>query len=294
MIFMPDQPIKKRGALQRLPFFFRRGFVICPDPTDLRSLSREAAVVRRYTRMWKEFLSAAASLLCALAALSSAKAQAPLNWAQNVPGNSKPIVLYADDVTSWSEKGSRIFLLKGKVWIEHGVVQIQVPQCTIWVDEAKRRLSGIYHVDVYADGEVSLQDGPNAYAGLKGHIELNTRGEIHLKAYRGKVVQAPAPADGVFLRAVAMKYNLAEEAAKTRAAVSPTIQPVVASQRTAMPPAPVAGPSTTYIPLSGPMLPTPPPQPRPAAGGQDQTLPALPARTNTAPSPGQAQLGLPQ
>jgi hypothetical protein len=244
--------------------------------------------------MWKQCLSAAASLVCALLSFSSATAQAPLNWAQNVPGNSKPIILYSDDVTSWSEKGNRIFLLKGKVWIEHGVVQIQVPQCTIWVDEAKRRLSGIYHVDVYADGEVSLQDGPNATAGVGGHMELNTRGEIHLKAYRAKVVQAPAPADAVFLRAVAMRYNLAEHAAKTRAATPTTIQPVAASQRGVAPPLSVAGPSTSYTPLMGPLLPSLPPQQRPAGAGQDLTLPALPARTNPMPAPGQAQLGLPQ
>jgi len=105
-----------------------------------------------------------------------AAAQAPLNWSQNLPGNSKPIILYADDITSWSEKGSRVFLLKGRVWIEHGVVQIQVPQCTIWLDEAQKQRSGIYHVDVFADGEISLHDGPNSFTGLKGHLELNTRG----------------------------------------------------------------------------------------------------------------------
>ena len=249
---------------------------------------------RRCTGRWKQSLSVAASLVIGLLSSSSALAQAPLNWAQNIPGNSKPVFLYADEVTSWSEKGSRIFLLKGKVWIEHGIVQIQVPQCTIWVDETKRRHSGIYHVDVYADGEVSLQDGPNAYSGLKGHIELNTRGEIHLKAYRSKVVQAPAPADAVFLRAVAMKYSLAEEAAKTRAAVPPTIQPVAASQKITAPPPPVAGPPTTYAPPTGPVLPKQPPSPRPASGGQDLTLPALPARANTMPTSSPAQIGLPQ
>ncbi len=249
-------------------------------------------MVRRCTGRWNEFLSVAASLLVGLLSYSSARAQAPLNWAQNVPGNSKPIFLYADDVTSWSEKGSRVFLLKGKVWIEHGVVQIQVPQCTIWVDEAKRRHSGIYHVDVYVDGDIQLQDGPNAYTGLKGHIELNTRGEIHLKAYRGKVVQAPAPADAVFLRAVAMKYNLAAEAAKAQPA-APTIQPVAASQRAVAVPPPVAGPSSTYAPITRPVLPSPPP-PSQSSGGQAITLPALPATVNPARSPAQAQLGAPQ
>jgi hypothetical protein len=239
-------------------------------------------VVRRCTSR-TESLSVAASLVIALLGVYPVAAQAPLNWAQNVPGNSKPIILYADDVTTWSEKGSRIFLLKGAVWIEHGLVQIQVPQCTIWVDEAKRQQSGIYHVDVFADGEINLHDGPNAYSGFKGHIELNTRGEIHLKAYRGKVVQSPAPADPVFLRAVAMKYNLAEEATKTKVA-APTIQPVAARQNAVATSAAVAGPSTTFPPLP----------PRAAPAGQDLTLPALPAPANGMPAPPRAQLGLPQ
>src|SRR5689334_16716294 len=135
----------------------------------MRAFWQEAGVVRRSTRRRLESLGLAASLALALLGVAPALAQAPLNWTQNVPGNSKAIILYADDVTSWTEKGSRIFLLKGKVWIEHGVVQIQLPQCTIWVDEAKRRHTGIYHVDVYADGEIALNDGPNNYSGAKGH-----------------------------------------------------------------------------------------------------------------------------
>jgi hypothetical protein len=249
-------------------------------------------VLRRWTWRRLESWSLAASLAFALLGASPALAQAPLNWTQNVPGNSKAIILYADDITSWSEKGSRIFLLKGSVWIEHGVVQIQVPECTIWVDETKRRHTGIYHVDAYAEGEITLNDGPNSYSGVKGHIELNTRGEIRLKAYRGKVVQAPAPADSVFLRAMAMKYNLAEEAAKRKTG-APGIQPVAASQRIAASP-PVAVPSTAYTPTPIPLPPRPPAQPATTVSGPALTLPALPVAATSAPAPSKAQLGLPQ
>jgi len=245
--------------------------------------------------MISRFLGVTASLALAVLVFgpSRAPAQAPLNWSQNVPGNSKPIILYADDITSWTEKAHRVFLLKGRVWIEHGVVQIQVPQCTIWVDEGQKQRSGIYHVDVFADGEISLHDGPNSFSGQKGHIELNTRGEIHLKAYRGKVVQAPAPADPLFLRAVAMKYNLAAEAAKTAAVARPAIQPTVTAQKSAPPPAAVPAGPTDYLQVSGYL---PPPAavtaPTPAgSGAQPPTLPA-PANTKSAPSP--VQLGLPQ
>jgi hypothetical protein len=210
-----------------------------------------------------------------------------------VPGNSKPIILYADDITTWAEKGSRVFLLKGRVWIEHGVVQIQVPQATLWVDEAQRQRAGIYHVDVFPDGEVSLHDGPSSFGGTRGHIELNTRGEIHLKAYRGKVAQAPAPADPLFLRAVAMKYNLAEKATKTAVAAGPVIQPTLPSPKGMAPPPAVPAPSTGSLQLSG--YAPPPATPRPAVNPQPAaTLPPLPVQTNIRPAAPQVQLGLPQ
>jgi hypothetical protein len=253
-------------------------------------------VIGRCTRLW--ISSPGVVVVLALAAMvlgpAKAPAQAPLTWSQNVPGNSKPIILYADDITTWSEKGSRVFLLKGRVWIEHGVVQIEVPQATLWVNEAQKQRSGIYHVDIFPDGEISLHDGPTSFSGTRGHIELNTRGEIHLKAYRGKVAQAPAPADPIFLRAVAMKYNLAAEAAKTAAAAGPVIQPAIASQKGAPAPPAVPAPSTNSLQLSG-YLPPPPSTPRPAVNTQPAaTLPALPVPANPRPPTPQVQLGLPQ
>jgi hypothetical protein len=244
--------------------------------------------------MWRrKLLAVAASLALALGALSArANAQAPLEWSQNVPGNSKPIILYADDITTWTEKGSRIFLLKGRVWIEQGVVQVQMQQGTLWVDESKKQRSGIYQVDVYADGEVTLHDGPRTLPGLKGHIELNTRGEIHLRSYRGKVAQSPTPADPLFLRAVTMKYHLAEEAAKAIAKSKPAAPIQTASQKS--PPAAVA-PATNTLQVSG-YTPPPartPPAP-PTAAGQPMTLPAITPPTPPRPAAPAVQLGLPQ
>jgi hypothetical protein len=229
----------------------------------------------------------------ALALLPShAAAQAPLAWSQNVPGNSKPIVLYADDITTWTEKGSRIFLLKGRVWIEQGVVQIQMQQGTVWVDETKKQRSGIYQVDIYADGDVKLQDGPRSQAGLKGHVELNTRGEIHLRSYHGKVAQAPAPADPLFLRAVTMKYHLAEDAAKAIAKTKAPAPTQTASQKA--PPA-VVGPPANYLQVSGyTPPPAPPVPPRPSVSGPQLTPPATSPPATPRPTGPAVQLGLPQ
>ena len=43
-----------------------------------------------------------------------------IRFTHNVAGNSKPIVLHADEITTWVEEGRRIIILKGKVLVEHG------------------------------------------------------------------------------------------------------------------------------------------------------------------------------
>jgi hypothetical protein len=248
-----------------------------------------------------------------------AAAQAPLTWSQNVPGNSKPIMLYADAITTWMEQGSRVILLKGRVWIEHGIVQIQLPQGIVWVDDAKKQRTGIYQVDLFADGPVNLEDGPNSYSGLKGHIELNTRGEIRLKAYSGKVEQTPNPADPLYLRAVAAKFNLAAAAAKPAPPAPATVRPALAAAA----PAPKVVPGVPLQEVAPPpgvprsvqpvAYPPPPPVappassaaygPPPAAGAPARaaifgqpilSAPSAVPPAGPAPMPARGQLGLPE
>src|SRR5262249_56122013 len=86
--------------------------------------------------------------------------QSPLRWSRNVPGDSRPIILYADDIATWTEQGRRIFLLKGKVLVEQGVVHLHMPQGVVWVDEDHKRRTGIHLLRVYAEGDVRLEEGP--------------------------------------------------------------------------------------------------------------------------------------
>ncbi len=44
------------------------------------------------------------------------------------PGATKPVQIYADDITTWVEGPQRVFLLKGRVWIEQGVLNLRMPQ----------------------------------------------------------------------------------------------------------------------------------------------------------------------
>jgi hypothetical protein len=217
-----------------------------------------------------------------------AKAQAPLTWAQNTPGDSKPITLYADDITTWMEHGSRVFLLKGRVWVEHGVVRVQLPQGIAWLDEAQRKRTGIYHLDLITDGNVRLEEGANSFAGIKGRIEFNTRGEVHLKSYHGKVVQAAASSDPLYVQALAVKGTLVVEAPKTPTAVQPAVAKAPPARPLPLPPQ-AANLQTSSYELPPAAVPPPAPPIIPARA----VLPPVPAAPDTA-APIRAQLGLPQ
>jgi hypothetical protein len=218
-----------------------------------------------------------------------AVAQAPLTWSQNTPGDSKPIILYADDITTWIENGTRIFILKGRVWVEHGVVRVELPQGVAWLDEAQRKRTGIYHLDLITDANVRLEEGPNTFAGVKGRIEFNTRGEIRLKSYRGKVVQAANPSDPLYVQGLALKQMLVVETPRPAAGVRP------AAARAPAPPPPPVLPEAGNVQATSYQLPPTavPPATPPIVPAFATPVPAPPAAPELG-APIRAHLGLPQ
>ena len=85
-------------------------------------------------------------LVCALFALgisalssSTVAADDLLRFSYNVPGDAKPVILHADEMATWTEAGRRVVLLKGKVLVEHGVVQMRMPQAVVWIDQQQQR-----------------------------------------------------------------------------------------------------------------------------------------------------------
>lgn len=130
-----------------------------------------------------------------------------LKLSQNVPGDSKPVILHADDVTTWIDGSRRIFLLKGLVLVEHGVVSVRMQQGVAWVDQDSTKKTGISRIDLYAEGDVSLINGSESQVGTKALVDLSTRGEIRLKAQGGKVNQRPASDDPVYQRAVLERFG---------------------------------------------------------------------------------------
>src|SRR5262249_13737405 len=110
---------------------------------------------------------------------------------QNVPGDSKPILLYADEISTWMEGHQRVLLLKGMVLVEHGLIQGRMQGAVAWVDQERTKRTGIMHLDLYAEGDVHLDEGTESRSGPKAFIDLNTRGQLKLRSHEGKVIQQP-------------------------------------------------------------------------------------------------------
>jgi hypothetical protein len=219
-----------------------------------------------------------------------------LRFAYNVPGDSKPIVLHADEITTWVQGGSRIVLLKGKVLVEHGVVEARMQQAVAWIDQEGFRKTGILRVTLYAEGNVTLENGPENHAGARALIELSTRGELKLTAHSRKISQQPAANDPLFQRAQPIRAS----PPKTSAAgpvqqvsfldVTPT-QATVPPDQNQLPPQGPVGPPVLGPPVAAPVLPpvspAPPANP-PAAAASPLPTPAPPpaAQPGTIPSTG--------
>src|SRR5207244_415214 len=100
-----------------------------------------------------------AGLLMALAVGLLALGLTPLHGQQDflskslvTPGEANPIILNADHTATWTEGGQRVWLLKGKVKIEQGLNSISCAECALWVDEDRRKSTGIYSMEIYGDG----------------------------------------------------------------------------------------------------------------------------------------------
>lgn len=220
-----------------------------------------------------------------------------LRTSYHVAGDSKPVVLAADQVTSWVEGGRRVVVLRGKVLVEHGTLHARGQQAVVWVDIEQQKRSGVWQLEVYAEGDVALENGSDARAGPTARVDLSTRGEIKLRAKDGKVVQQTQREDALFRRA---------EAARTAPPPpqAPPNRPVRrgVSEEPTPPPAP-SGPLSSAAPVppdgSRPAQPTltparptqgPPAQLQPPTISPLPTQPGPPAPPAAPPAPGPSSL----
>src|SRR5207245_3401131 len=151
--------------------------------------------------------------MLALAILALAGyAQAIVRLSQNIPGDSKPILLHADEISTWVEGHQRVLLLKGMVLVEHGLIQGRMQGAVGWVDQERTRRTGILHLDLYAEGDVHLEGEVEARTGPQAFVDLNTRGQLKLRSHERKVIQQPRTDEPLYRRAVAQRSALGKPA----------------------------------------------------------------------------------
>ena len=148
-------------------------------------------------RTWPLAFVAALTLLLIGMLISRACAQDLLQRTLLTPSDSRAIQLQADNIITWADSGKQIFLLKGKVWIEQGALNVRANQAVVWVDQANKKTSGIYSLEVYGEA-VALEDGKSSQASNAAFLKMGMRGEVRIKAYANKAVQQAMPTDPLF------------------------------------------------------------------------------------------------
>jgi hypothetical protein len=235
-------------------------------------------------------------------------AQPALRWSPGDSGSTQAIFLSAEEVTTWVDNGVRVLLLKGQsrpVALEQGTVQARMRQAVVWVDEATQQKTGVFHVQVYAEGDVALaagSSGPgNGEPVPKALLTLSSRIDVKINAYGKPFLKQALPQDPLYRAALAERSAPVAVAtppapltlpappvptpppATAQAAPAPRTDPAfrqASAQEEARSPTPPV--QTTQGPAGGAPVPVPPVPPAPArpvpqdAGPGQGPLPELP------------------
>jgi hypothetical protein len=136
---------------------------------------------------------------------ATANAKAPpgktLRLSRNVPGDAKPVVIEADNVATWTEDGRVALRLEGRVLIQQGVVQCRFQRGAAWADLDEQKKTGVLQVTFYGEGQTRIDTSSEVQDGEFLIAELHTRGELKLRASRGKVIGQDRSADPLVTRA---------------------------------------------------------------------------------------------
>jgi hypothetical protein len=210
------------------------------------------------------------------AALSFTRADEPLRLSRNVAGDSKPVLVDADEIITWVDGKYRIVVLKGQVLVQQGVVEARFDQGVVRIDLEKYEKQHILHVDLFADGNVKLANGSDKSEGGKAVVDLNTRGEFKLNAHKNKIVQQAKPDDPVYKRLLG-SLSAPSDKAPAKSTKSDPAKPGAPSN-------PIQQTSYQEIPRTPPPVPpvkpaqrpVPPPDPPPSTTEPLPELPPLP------------------
>lgn len=236
-------------------------------------------------------------LLLALLLVAAGAGTAAVVWAEdlvrfsrNVSGESKPIVIDADEIATWTEGDTRVLLLKGQVLVQHGVVRAQFQDGVLFADTGRYRATQVWDVDLYGEGGTVVLNGTESSGGATAFLDLHTRGELKLNAHKGKVIQEARPDDPVYRRGAAQRAAVLAPPAQRPTAPAPQANNPI--QRTGFAaPAEDSGPRVPATPTQGtlpppaspPTAPLLPPVPPPPPGGTATPGPAAPPPGAAAP-----------
>jgi hypothetical protein len=117
-----------------------------------------------------------------------------------VAGDSKPVVVTADEIAAWQEGGDTFVFMRGQVLLQQSVIVLRCDYGVARINADRYRRTGIWHLDIYAEGNVKLDSSVDLKEAPKAVIELNTRGEIKLTSQRGKVARRPMADDPLVTR----------------------------------------------------------------------------------------------
>lgn len=257
-------------------------------------------------------LAAAALLLIGPALLPG---QEVLRHDFTAQGQYQTIELAADEVLTWSEAGTRVFLLRGNVRVVQGDTTLRMAQGVAWIDEAGQQRTGVYSIDVYGEVNVEVKRGSDTGTAMQAVIQFATRGSVEVAAYGKKALETtPQTADPVYRRA---QGNRVAQAAPPSAiqqtvvhsappASLPPVAPLVLAQAPAPQPSvpqptvppPSVPPPTVPQPVNpAPIAPSPNPPPinppivAPAAPPAVATPPVIPGPTQLPPPPPPVTIG---
>jgi hypothetical protein len=186
-------------------------------------------------------------------------------------GESKALLVDADEIATWTEKpGSTeycVFLVRGLVFVQQGVVQARFEQGVAWIDISRFKNTGKLRAEIYAQGKVRIDDGLAVRDYPRAILDLTTRGEFKVSAHRAPLIRDSRANDPLVLQGRAAGLGPRFLQSQNAAGSSP-VQPVSFQRERNL----ILPPTVQPAPKVSPNLQPPPPLPRPPSSPSPSTV----------------------
>jgi hypothetical protein len=128
----------------------------------------------------------------------------PERFFRNVAGDSKPIVVDADDIATWIERNGNqehlVVIVRGTVLVQQNIVQVRCQQAVAWVDLRQYKSANLVHMQMFLEGDVHIDTGAEARDLPRMVLDVTTRGEFKLHAHKTRVQQQSYAGDALVQR----------------------------------------------------------------------------------------------